>query len=66
MKEAGASEDKSRAAARAIANYEKRFAGIEEEITDFRAEARSTFRLHNWMLATLIALNIAILFRVFS
>jgi predicted component of type VI protein secretion system len=55
LKEAGASEEKSRAAARAIATYEDRLADV-----------RPTLRLHNWMLATIIALNIAILFRVFS
>ena len=55
LREAGASEEKSRAAARAIAAYEDRLAHLD-----------STLRLHNWMLATIIALNIAILFRVFS
>jgi len=29
------------------------------------ADIRSSLRLHSWMLGTLIALNIAILFRVF-
>ena len=53
--EAGASEAKARAAARAIARY-------ESEMSDIR----SILRLHSWMLGTLIALNIAILFRVFS
>jgi hypothetical protein len=53
--EAGASEDKARAAARAIARY-------ESEMSDIR----SILRLHSWMLGTLIALCIAILFRVFS
>jgi hypothetical protein len=53
--EAGASEDKARAAARAIARYESEMGDI-----------RSTLRLHSWMLGTLIALSVAILFRVFS
>ena len=55
LKEAGASEEKSRAAARAIATYEDRLADV-----------RSTLRLHSWILATNTALLIAILFRVFS
>jgi hypothetical protein len=52
--EAGAREDKARAA-RAIVRY-------ESEMSDIR----SILRLHSWMLGTLIALCIAILFRVFS
>ena len=55
LKEAGASDEKARAAARAIAHY-------ETEIGDIR----SMLRLHSWMLGTLIAMSIAILFRVFS
>ena len=55
LKEASASQEKSRAAARAIAPYEEKLADI-----------RSSLRWHNWMLATIIALNIAILFRVFA
>ena len=35
--EAGASEAKAKAAARAIADYEKRFGGIEREATTFRS-----------------------------
>ena len=53
--EAGATEDKARAAVGAVARY-------ESEMSDIR----STLRLHSWMLGTLIALCIAILFRVFS
>lgn len=55
LKDAGATEDKARAAARAIARY-------ETEMGDIRA----ILRLHSWMLGTVIAINIAILFRVFS
>ena len=55
LKDAGASDDKARAAARAIARYETEIGYV-----------RPTLRLHSWMLGTLIALDIAILFRVFS
>ena len=55
LKEAGATEDKARAAARAIARCETEMGDV-----------RGTQRLHSWMLGTLIAINIAILFRVFS
>ncbi len=55
LKDAGAAEEKARAAARAIARYEMEMRDI-----------RSTQRLHSWMLGTLIAISIAILFRVFS
>jgi len=60
LKEAGASEEKARAAARAIANY-------ETEMTDIRA----TLRLHSWMLGAVIGLllmlmgvNLTVLFRL--
>ena len=62
MIEAGASEEKARAAARAIANYEVRFADMRTEF----AEIRGTLKLHSWMLGTVMVLLIAILFRVFS
>ena len=35
--EAGASEAKAKAAARAIADYEKRFGGIEGEVASLRS-----------------------------
>lgn len=55
LKEAGASEDKARKAAETLANYEKEF-----------AEVWSVQRLHSGMLATLIAMQTAILFKLFS
>src|SRR5437867_5000583 len=75
--EAGASEEKARAASRAMANMEGHFAGIRKEITDFRSdvdrrfsELRSytegMFRLHNWMLATILAFVVALFFKEFS
>jgi uncharacterized protein Yka (UPF0111/DUF47 family) len=54
LKEAGASDEKARAASRAVAKYESEIGSIQ-----------ATQRLHSWMLGTLLALTIAILFRVF-
>jgi hypothetical protein len=53
LKEAGASPEKARAAAAAIAGYENRFSSIE-----------STQRLHSWMLTTVVALQIATLIKL--
>src|SRR2546428_4679396 len=39
--EAGASEAKAKAAVRAIADYEKRFGGIERELASLRSEFRT-------------------------
>ena len=60
LKDAGASDEKARAAAKAMAGFETRFSNIEPF-----TQIEGTQRLHSWMLGTLIALNIAILFRVF-
>jgi hypothetical protein len=62
LTEAGASQDKARAAARAIASYENRFSDMRNEFT----EIRGTLRLHSWILATNTAMLVALLFRVFS
>ena len=75
--EAGASEEKARAASRAMANMEGNFAGIQKEISEFRSDvdrrfselrsyAEGMFRLHNWMLGTILALLVAVFFKVFS
>jgi hypothetical protein len=53
--EAGASETKTRAAARAMTNYETRINKIESDIN-----------LLKWMSGFNLALTVAILFRVFS
>ena len=53
--EAGASEEKARAAARAMTNYETRISKIESRLT-----------LQEWMIGFNLAMTIAILFRVFS
>jgi hypothetical protein len=53
--EAGASEGKARAAARAMTNYETRISKIESDIN-----------LLKWMVGFNLAMTVAILFRVFS
>ncbi len=53
--DAGASEEKARTAARAMADYESRFNTIDSEL-----------RVHRWMLTLLVALNTTILFKLFS
>jgi len=82
--EAGASEEKARAASRAMANMEGHFAGIRNKISDFRSEVgrsfsdvdrrfsefraytEGVFRLHNWMLGTILAFVVALFFKEFS
>jgi len=53
--EAGTSEEKARAAARAMTNYETRISKIESDMN-----------LLKWMVGFNLALTVAILFRVFS
>lgn len=58
---AGAPEDKARKAAEALANYDRRFDGIEREVLKVQAE----ILLLKWMVGFVIALDVAILARVF-
>jgi hypothetical protein len=51
--EAGASEEKSRKAAEAIASYDNRLAAIERKL-----------EVHTYMLSTLIVIGLGILWRV--
>jgi hypothetical protein len=60
--EAGASQEKARLAARAVAGYEDRIFELKTGVTDIRG----ILRLHSWMLGTSVALLIAILFKVFT
>jgi hypothetical protein len=53
--EAGTSEARARAAARAMTNYETRISKIESDINFLK-----------WMAGFNLALTVAILFRVFS
>jgi hypothetical protein len=58
---AGAPEEKARKAAEAVANYDQRFDRIEKEILKVQAEQV----LLKWMVGFGIALDVAILIRVF-
>lgn len=55
LKEAGASEDKARKAAEAIAAYENRFNRIEQDLA-----------IVKWMLGFNLAIAVATLWKVFS
>jgi hypothetical protein len=55
LKEAGASEEKVRKAAEALARYENRFARIEGDIGVLK-----------WMLGFNLAVTVAVLWKVFS
>jgi hypothetical protein len=58
---AGTPEEKARKAAEAISNYDQRFDRVEREILTVQAEQI----LIKWMVGFGIALNVAILIRVF-
>ena len=58
---AGAPEEKARKAAEAMSNYDQRFDKVDLEIVKVQAEQI----LLRWMVGFGIAMNIAILIRVF-
>ena len=58
---AGAPEEKARKAAEALANYDQRFDRVERELLKGQGE----LMLLKWMIGFVIALDIAILIRVF-
>jgi hypothetical protein len=62
FKEAGASEEKARKAAEAVAGYENRFAKIDERF----AIMDGRLVLLQWMIGFNLAMTIAILWKVFS
>ena len=55
LREAGASEEKARAAAEAIAGYESRFAQIDRDLSVIK-----------WMVGFNLAVSTAVLLKVFS
>ena len=55
LKEAGASDEKAKAAAQALANYENRFAKIDTDLV-----------LLKWMIGFNLAFTMAILWKLFS
>ena len=58
---AGTPEDKARKAAEALSNYDQRFDKVEREVLKVQAEQV----LLKWMVGFGIALDVAILIRVF-
>lgn len=62
LKEAGASEEKARKAAEAIAAYENRFAKFEADLVAIRGE----LSLLRWMVGFNLAMTVAVLWKVFS
>ncbi len=62
LKEAGASEEKARKAAEAIAGTEARFSRIEGELIAMRGE----INLLRWMIGFNLAMTMAILWKIFS
>ncbi len=61
-KEAGASEDKARKAAEALASYDNHFAKIENDLTALRGENAFV----KWMVGFNLAIAVATLWKVFS
>lgn len=55
LKEAGASEEKARKAAEAVASYENRFTRIESDLAVVK-----------WMIGSNLAMTVAILWKIFS
>lgn len=72
LREAGASEEKSRRAAEALANYDDRFNRIENRIREAKADldlqisaVRSDVTLLKWMTGTTLALVVAAVIKLF-
>ena len=69
MMDAGASEEKARAAARALATYDNRFVQIDNrfsQIDNHFTQIEGSLALVKWMLGFNLAISVALLFRVFS
>ncbi len=61
LKEAGASEEKARAAATALASYENRFARLESQLVELQGRVS----LLTWMVGFNLAISVTVLFRLF-
>jgi hypothetical protein len=61
LKEAGASEEKARAAATALASYENRFARLESQLVELQRRVS----LLTWMVGFNLAISVTVLFRLF-
>lgn len=62
LKEAGASEEKARAAAKTMADYDSRFNKIDQDLTLIKAE----ITVLKWMLGFLVAGMVSLLFKAFA
>lgn len=60
--DAGASEEKSRAAAKAMADYDSRFNKIDQDMALLKAE----IVVLKWMLGFLVAGMVTLLFKAFT
>jgi hypothetical protein len=61
LKEAGASEEKARAAAKTMADYDSRFSKIDQDLALIKAE----IVVLKWMLGFLIAGMVSLIFKAF-
>jgi len=62
LKEAGASEEKARAAAKTMADYDSRFNKIDQDLALLKAETT----VLKWMLGFLVAGMVSLLFKAFA
>lgn len=62
LKETGASEEKARAAAKTMADYDSRFNKIDQDLALIKAE----IMVLKWMLGFLLAGMVSLLFKAFS
>ena len=62
LKDAGASEEKARAAAKTMADYDSRFNKIDQDLSLIKAE----ITLLKWMLGFLVAGMVSLLFKIFT
>jgi len=62
LKDAGASEEKARAAAKTMAEYDSRFNKIDQDLSLIKAE----ITILKWMLGFLVAGMVSLLFKIFT
>lgn len=62
LTEAGASAEKARKAAEAVAGYDGQLSGIRTELTSMRGE----LTLLKWMVGFNVALSVAVIVRLFA
>ena len=62
LKDAGASEEKARAAAKTMADYDSRFNKIDQDLSLIKAE----ITILKWMLGFLVVGMVYLLFKIFT